>query len=770
VLLGSEFQAVLDEYQITPELTAPYSGWQHGRIERQWGTLVPMAESMMHHASLELAYWALAVAAAVHIRNRVWSSGAGDIPYRMVTGKQPSLSHLRVFGCPAYVHIDKSRRRKLGARAWKGVFVGYAPDSPVWLIYNPASRRVVRSRNVTFDEQAVISASMGEVYVSNDTLGDGDSDGNDVEHDDDAGEHGEDGVNVPVQDDPAVDLGEPAEVELPRRGNRARKLPGEWWKSATTPGATANHAGVEAEEKPIEPISYKQALRSPQTKEWQAAITEEYESLVARKTWQLVPRPAGRKLVDSKWVFKVKRDSDGRIARYKARLVARGFTQEHGVDYNETFAPTVRVMSLRVLMALAAYYDWEAEQLDVVTAFLEADIEEEIYMRQPEGFREVNDQGDELVCKLLRALYGLKQAPRNWNKTITTWLLGYGFIQSNVDPGIYTYIRGSLCYILALYVDDGILVGPAGPFIVNFKEAFGKRFQVQFLGPVSWMIGIAVQRDRQARTIKLGQRQYILDMLDRFNMADCNAVTAPMVVDGVTTAIGADHKPLESSVPYQSLIGSLLYASVCTRPDITMAVSYLSKFMTKPMQVHWEQAKRVLRYLKGTVDMPLVYGGDQSIRLVGYSDADHASDGDGRRSRTGYVFMLNGGAVSWKSQKQQSVALSTAEAEYMALAAATQEAVFLRQLMADMQQPQHDSTIIYEDNTSCIALTKNNMTTGRSKHIDIKYHFCREKQETGDIDVKYCPTDDMLADVLTKPLAAPRHKKLCALIMGNACE
>ena len=781
VLLGSSFQAVLVEHQISLELTAPYSGWQHGRIERQWGTIVPMAESMMHAAGLARSYWALAVSAVVHIRNRVWSSGAGDIPYRVVTGQQPDLSHLRVFGCPAFVHIDKSRRRKLSARAWKGVFVGYAPDSPVWLVYNPTTRRVVRSRNVVFDEHAVIPVSMGEMkapVVVGDAVEDEDSDGGYPcgEGDADSGEPVEGKDSDETDDDAGVegqetlgqDMGEPVGVGV-RRSSRVSKMPSEWWKVARPGGAIAN-LSVASQDSHYEPASYKQALRSPQSEEWQAAITSEYESLVSRKTWKLVPRPAGRKLVDSKWVFKVKRNSDGSIARYKARLVARGFTQEHGVDYNETFAPTVRVMSLRVLMALVAFHDWEAEQLDVVTAFLEADIDEEIYMRQPEGYRQTDEHGVELVCQLQKSIYGLKQAPRNWNKTITTWLLQYGFTQSHVDPCVYTYTDGSSSYILALYVDDSILVGPPGPFIRQFKEAFGQRFNVQFLGPVSWMLGISVHRDREARTIKLGQKQYILDVLERFNMGDCNAVTSPMVVGSVTNSDEDHQAPLESSVPYQSLIGSLLYAAVCTRPDITMVVSHLSRYMAKPMQSHWEQAKRVLRYLKGTADHGILYGVVQSTTLFGYSDADHASDGDGRRSRTGYVFMLNGGAVSWRSQKQQSVALSTAEAEYMALAATTQEAMFLRQLMMDMQQHQHAGTVIYEDNQSCIALTKNTMTTGRSKHIDIKYHFCRERQESGDIDVQYCSTEDMLADVLTKPVAAPRHKKLCALMMGIGCE
>jgi hypothetical protein len=303
--------------------------------------------------------------------------------------------------------------------------------------------------------------------------------------------------------------------------------------------------------------------------------------------------PAGRKLVDSKWVFKLKRDSDGNIARYKARVVARGFTQEHGVDYHETFAPIVRVISIRVVLALAAFHDWEVEQLDVVTAFLKANIDEETYMRQPEGFRSTDNKGTELVCMLQKALYGLKQAPRNWNNTITAWLEEYGFCQSKVDPCIFIYQKAGQLYIMAMYVDDNIIAGAAGRFIPEFKVAFGSGFNVQDLGPVSWLLGMTVERDNGTGIIMLGQRQYVLDMLERFNMMDCKPVSSPMAVDDVGKCgdkTSVTQLP-PGSVPYQSMIGSLVYAYVSIRPDITMAVSHLSRYMANPCHALWEQAK-----------------------------------------------------------------------------------------------------------------------------------------------------------------------------------
>ena len=769
VLLGTDFMTVLQEHDITHDLIAPYSHWQHGRVERQWGTLVPMALAMLHTAGLEKCFWGLAMNAAVHVRNRSWSEAAGGPPLEIVTKCPVDLSRLRVFGCPAYVHIDKSRRRKLDDRAWRGIFVGYATDSPVWLVYNPRTRRVERSRNVDFDEMAL----MGSVSVGEKAPSAKDDDGVPVFFEEPVERSGGDTASgEPTSPSSASgepsqavqESGEPSQpaVEL-RRSSRARQPPTEWWISQPAVNLAAAAGAVPHQE----PASYKQALRSPQAEQWKAAMETEYDALTSRKTWRLVPRPAGRKLVDSKWVFKLKRNPDGSIARYKARLVARGFTQEHGVDYQETFAPTVKVAAIRIILALAAHFDWDVEQMDVVTAFLEADIAEDIYMRQPEGYRQVDQHGEELVCKVLKSIYGLKQAPRNWNKTVSAWLVEYGFKQSTVDPCIYTFAAAGDLYILALYVDDSIMAGPPGSFISDFKRAFGKRFNVQDLGPVSWLLGMTVERDRAAGVLKVGQRQYILDMLERFNMSDCKPVSTPMTVGALSEATASE--VLSPDVPYQSLIGSLLYASVSTRPDITMAVSHLSRYMARPSTVHWEQAKRVLRYLQGTLDWQLVYGaGESTATLTGYSDADFAGDADGRRSRTAFVFLLNGAAVSWKSQRQPTVALSTAEAEYMALTAATQEAVFLRQLLQEMGQPPASGTLIHEDNQSCIALCKNTMTTGRSKHIEVKMHFCREKQESGEIVVDYCPTEEMLADGLSKPLAGERHKKLFRSVMGSS--
>jgi hypothetical protein len=381
VLMGREFTAVLDDHGVSHDFFAPYSHWQHGRMERQWGTLVPAAKSMLHTAGLDHSFWSLAMNVAVYIRNRVCCEASGGVPFELVTGRSVDLSHLRVFGCPAYVYVDKSRRWKLDDRVWEGIFVGYAPDSLVWLVYNPRTRRVERSRNVVCDESKFTrSVSMGEEssVVSKPTPNNDelpsfitssgfqnsgeheDTDEDDVEPDDkESGsqDHGQHYTMLGDQDNGSQKPGElvPNYGVALKRSTRHSRPPGRWWMANGRGGDVV--ANMAKPHQPLELTSYKQPFCSPDAKHLQAAIDSKYESLMTRKTWKLVPRLAGRRLVDSKLVFKLKRNPDGSIARYKAMLVAHGFTQEHGVDYDETLAPNVKVAALRVIMAFAAYYD-----------------------------------------------------------------------------------------------------------------------------------------------------------------------------------------------------------------------------------------------------------------------------------------------------------------------------------------------------------------------------------------------------------------------------
>ena len=487
-------------------------------------------------------------------------------------------------------------------------------------------------------------------------------------------------------------------------------------------------------------------------KQWEKAIREEYDSIIKNRTWTLVPRPANRNIVSCKWVFKHKLDENGRIIRWKARLVARGFTQVYGMDYLDTFAPVAKMASLRILFAVAAEEDLEIQQMDVITAFLGGNLEEEIFMEQPEGFMIGN--GD-MVCLLGKSLYGLKQSARIWNIRIHRYLKAIGFTQSQSDHCVY--INNTTGIILAMWVDDLIIFGKDMSTIDELKQQLRSEFEMKDLGDLKYFLGVHVTRNRQNRQLTIDQTTYIQMLLEKFDMQNCNAVSTPFAI-GTKLKQASDGDILVDQREYQSIVGSLMYAMLCTRPDLAFAISQLSQFNSKPTSGHYAAAKHVLRYLKGTSNLTITYGKD-IMMLELYSDSDYASNED-RKSISGYIGMLCGGAISWQSKKQPTVALSTTEAEYMALVQATKESIWIQRLLRELGRTTEDHKVIYGDNQGSIALANNPQYHARTKHIDIQYHFIRECVENGQIQLEYCPTEDMIADGLTKALTKDKHWKL----------
>ncbi len=515
-----------------------------------------------------------------------------------------------------------------------------------------------------------------------------------------------------------------------------------------------------------DPRTRQEAMRSPEAHLWREAEESEIKSLSENNTWTLEPRPKGNvNIVGSRWLYKTKRDQHGNVVKYKARLVAQGFTQEQGIDYDETHSSVVRFTSVRLIFAISAEEGLLVHVMDVDTAFLNAILKELIYLRQPKGFEQRGPDGEELVCKLEKALYGLKQASRNWNLTINEWLTSeYGMTRSQADACVYVKIINGQKLYVTVWVDDLVIAGSNMDIIRHFKHAIANRFKMKDLGEVSSVLGMEAIRDPTTGEIKLTQVAYLKKVLERFGLSDCNPVGTP---------IEGNLQRLEGGKPnheYMSIVGSLMYASVVCRPDITYAVQALSRHFQSCGPDHLNAAKRVLKYLKGTINKGIIYKSGSTGRaatgLIGYSDSDWGSDVDTRRSTTGYVFTFNGGAISWNSKLQQTVALSSSEAEYMALAAAVQEATHLRQLMEDLGCSITNSAItIFEDNIGCIAMSSNPVFHKRTKHIAIKYHFIREKVESGEIDVKYISTNQQLADILTKPLSKQKTILLSSAIM-----
>ena len=499
------------------------------------------------------------------------------------------------------------------------------------------------------------------------------------------------------------------------------------------------------------PDTYREAMSCPQAERWREALDSEFNSLLENNTWDLVDREPGMKVIPSKWVFKIKLNAENNPVRYKCRLVAGGHRQKYGIDYEETFAPVSKHTSIRALLAIAAYHGWKVWQLDVGTAFLHGDLDTEVYMEQPEGYQ----HGDRnKVCKLSRCIYGLKQAPRAWFAKLTDFLHEEHFENSVADPSfLIGETKGSLV-LMNLVVDDTLITGPDDDASEATCQNILKRFPGKY-GPAEWYCGMKLNWQPDGSVI-LTQRGHIEKLLEEHGLQDVPFRTLPLATGAKFTKEG---EPLDTSkYQYSSLIGALLYISVNTRPDISATVNKLAKFMAYPTVDHWKMAVNLCGYLRYTSRHGLHLG--HSDVCEAYCDADFASDLDSRRSHTGFCFILYGGAISWQSKCQPTVAVSTTEAEYQAASMAAREALWLRQILPSLKVPCTPMTIKC-DSMGALKSLRNPQITQRTKHIDVMHHFVRERREKGEIDFVYVPGKENVADMLTKPLPKDKHNWCC---------
>lgn len=438
--------------------------------------------------------------------------------------------------------------------------------------------------------------------------------------------------------------------------------------------------------------------------------------------------------------------------------MVKGCSQRYGIDYEEVYAPVVRYSTIRYLMALAVEHDLEIEQMDAVTAFLQGKLkDEEIYMDQPEGF--IKDPSK--VCKLKKALYGLKQSSRIWNLQLDEALREFGLQRSEIDPCLYFKKEGGRMMFVTIYVDDFLLFTNDQALKKKLKAFLNSRFKMKDLGEAKLCLGLRITRDRKNGKLWLDQKQYLKDVLERFSMANCNSVSTPADPSAKLDKTMCPSDPEEvremQTVPYKEAVGSLMYAAYATRPDIAFAVNTVSKFSNNPGRRHWEAVKRIIRYLKGTMDHRLQFSKQSNPDLTGYSDADWGGDAEERKSTTGYVFTKMGGAISWNSKRQDVVALSTCEAEYIALSRTAQEALWWQQLLKQLDDQQ--VVPIMCDNQSAICVAKNQGFNPKTKHIAIRYHFVRDTLNRGEVTLDYVPTKQQPADGLTKPLTKQNHEQ-----------
>ncbi|KAH7460339.1 Retrovirus-related Pol polyprotein from transposon TNT 1-94 [Phytophthora ramorum] len=764
---------------IEQQTTVPYAHQTNGTAERAIRTIVTIGRSMLHHAKLDKCFWAEAAMTAIYVKNRLPSPKVEHkTPFEIVYKAKPSVKHMRVFGCQTYILTPKEKRRKWDPKARAGLFLGYEQVSKAYRLYDIEAGQVVVSRDVNFDESAFgLSAHTSDEDVDDAAL---DLDALDLDDNDgprqmsfkQAGKR----KSRPSGDDDTARRSRPVrhragleEASAPDVSSSRRAEPDEEEKSGdqdedddSTPPvfwrASAN--AVEAAADLSEPTTFQEAVNGPDQVHWRKAIRAELKSMRLRGVFRAAKLPSGQRAIGTKWVFKIKRKADGSIEKYKARLVAKGFKQKYGIDYTETFSPVVKYVTLRMIIAIAKYFGWPLDQLDVVTAFLYGVMKEVVFCVVPEG---VELDGGFDCLELVKAIYGLKQASRVWNETFDEFMCSIGFQVSAFDPCLYIKVVDGHCVLVLVYVDDVLITGSSLELIARTKTDLKTRFEMTDSGKCAFVLGIELV-DGPDGSVTMCQRRYVDDILKRFAMDECKAVVSP--VDMSTRLVPSD-AATKVNAPFREAVGALMHLMTATRPDIAYAVGYVSRFMENPQEEHWVAVKRIFRYLQGTKTHGICFKPGDKVDFRGYSDADWAGDLADRKSTSGYTFMLMSAPVSWGSKKQSSVSLSTSEAEYIALSLAIQEGKWIHRLLCEILAAANETgpeLMIREDNQSCIKMTKNPVNHGRAKHIDIKYHHIRDEVKRGEVNLEYCETSVMLADIMTKALAGPRHTELTAAL------
>ena len=627
--LSGEFKSYLTQEGIISQLSAPGTPQQNGVAERRNRTLQDRVRSMLSYSSLPISFWGYAIETAMYLLNLVPSKTVPKTPTELWKGRKPSLSHIRIWGAPA--HVLRKDPNKLESRTEVCMFVGYPKGTRGGLFYSPSDKKVIVSTHATFLEEDYISNFKPKSKIILEEL-DSTQEQTEppvswpliplipmhVQRGENVPE-GEQAQVEPVEQDPIhvepepeepvqeelvplqAQNNEPQPVEL-RRSDRVRRKPARY----VLLGESYQVIVIDSED---DPINYKEALEDVDVQEWQKAMDREMESMYSNSVWSLVEAPKGVKPIGCKWIYKRKRGSDGKVETFKARLVAKGYTQKEGIDYEETFSPVAMLKSIRILLAVAGSLNYEIWQMDVKTAFLNGNLNEDIYMQQPEGFKAKGKE--HMVCKLQRSIYGLKQASRSWNIRFDQAITSFGFEKSPDEPCVYKRIQAHKVVFLVLYVDDILLIGNDKQVLSGVKDWLHKQFDMKDLGEGNYILGIKLIRDRKNKLLALSQASYIDKILVRFNMENSKRGSLPfrhgIHVSKEQSPKTPEQKERMSRIPYASAVGSLMYAMLCTRPDICYAVGVVSRYESDPGEEHWIAVKHILKYLRRTRDYMLVY-------------------------------------------------------------------------------------------------------------------------------------------------------------------
>ena len=746
---GGEFdndalELFCDDHGFNHNFSAPRTPQQNGVVERKNRTIQEMARSMLNEISLPKYFWAEAVNTSCYILNRVFiRPNMNKTPYELWKGRKPNIGYFRVFGCKCFILNTKDNLGKFDAKSDVGIFIGYSTHSKAYRIYNKRTNVVEESIHVAFDETNPPTSKS----LDDDVVGLGDEVQN-LE----IGETSNAPSQTPKEEPPVEKVNESQGMNS--------NLPHEWkFKSAhpidqilgdpsqgvTTRNSLRNLCNFIAFISQIEPKNFKEAEVD---EFWLLAMQEEINQFIRNNVWELVPRPSHQSVIGTKWVYRNKVDEHGVIVRNKARLVAQGYNQEEGIDYEETFAPVARLESIRMLLAFACHKNFILYQMDVKSAFLNGYIMEEVYVSQPPGFQ--NHKYPNHVYKLKKALYGLKQAPRAWYERLSTFLISNGFSMGKADNTLFIKRKSKDIIIVQIYVDDIIFGATNDALCEEFSKCMHSEFEMSMMGELNFFLGLQIKQQKDG--IFIGQTKYIKDLLQKFDLANAKSMNTPM-----STSIKMDKDESGKNVDitkYRGMIGSLLYLTA-SRPDILFSVGLCARYQSCPKESHLSAVKRIFRYLIGTMNLGLWYPKNSNFEIVSYSDADFAGCKTDRKSTSGTCHFLGNSLVSWFSKKQNSVALSTTEAEYIAAGSCCAQILWMKQTLKDFDVD-FECIPIKCDNTSAINLSKNPILHSRAKHIDIRHHFLRDHIQRGEIVLDFVSTEFQLADIFTKPLSDER--------------
>ena len=815
-----KFKDHLKKHGILHQTSCPYTPQQNGVAERKNRHLMEVARSMMFYTNVPRRFWGDAVMAACYLINRIPTRILNDTsPFEVLNKTKPSLDHLRVFGCVCFILRPGELRDKLEAKSTRGMFLGYSTTQKGYKCYDFSKNRTVVSREVKFienqgyyekkdweslkdlasspnDRAASLRYLLSHLGNNHETSNTREATENTPpepesldkeQHLDQEEEVGTGETVLETQEhgserEEEATQAEEQEEAPPLRRSTRQKFGPEHWKQ------TRVYFNNQAVAHPIQavcsldllPITHQAFLGKieaqwiPQSyeeakdnKQWLEAVKDEVGAMERNHTWDEVDLPKGKKAVSSKWVFTIKYLSNGDIERYKARLVARGFTQTYGDDYTDTFAPVAKLHTVRVILSLATNLDWELWQMDVKNAFLQGELAEEVYMRPPPGLDNSITQGK--VLRLRKAIYGLKQSPRAWYHKLSSTLKGRGFKRSESDHTLFTLHSAKGIIVVLIYVDDLIISGNDKDGIQHTKAFLKTIFDIKDLGELKYFLGIEICRSTDG--LFLSQRKYTLDLLSETGKLGVKPAKTPLE-DGYKVKRKGENtageekdpsnEPYDDPLQYRRLVGKLIYLTI-TRPDLCFAVNQVSQHMQTPTIYHWKMVERILRYLKGSPGQGIWMGRNGNAEIVGYCDADYAGDTRDRKSTTGYCTFIGGNLVTWKSKKQKVVSCSSAESEYRAMRKLTNELVWLKALLKDLGIETTSPIMMHCDNQAAIHIASNSVFHERTKHIEVDCHKVREKIEEGVTLPCYTRSEDQLADIFTKAASL----KVCNHIYGK---